>query len=215
MTSPIFENRVRETTTTRGTGAVTLNGAVSGYRRFSFDGEQYYYCIAGGGQWEVGLGTYSAGPPRTLTRSWRDSSTGGLLNLTGRSMDVFNDVPASLFGPIANVVTVQSFTGTGNFGPSTAYTVGGSDAFLNIGVYITWTTNPTAGSFTATLGYTDADANNSGIVSTSINFGTATNSGTWRPIKAKANTNVTLTMTTFGVTGSPSINAYVIIQSLA
>lgn len=74
--SLITADRVMETTTTTGTGAVTLAGAVAGYRAFSAvcsNSDTAYYCIeaidANGnpsGEWETGLGTYSSG---ALTRT--------------------------------------------------------------------------------------------------------------------------------------------------
>lgn len=59
----VLKDRVKETTTTAGTGSVTLLGAVQGYQGFSSIGEgnTTYYCIAGVAEWEVGIGTYSGG----------------------------------------------------------------------------------------------------------------------------------------------------------
>jgi hypothetical protein len=57
----VVYDRVQETTTTTGTGSVTLAGAVTGYQTFAAvgDGNTTYYCIAdqGGANWEVGIGT--------------------------------------------------------------------------------------------------------------------------------------------------------------
>lgn len=73
-------DRVQETTTTTGTGTVTLAGAVTGYQTFASafdDGDLVWYCIEDGTDWEVGRGTYSAG---TLARTLvKDSSNAGLL----------------------------------------------------------------------------------------------------------------------------------------
>lgn len=67
--------RVRDTSTTTGTGAMTLaNAAVAGYRRFSdvlANGDTCSYVISGrysAGEWEVGIGTYTAAGT-TLTRT--------------------------------------------------------------------------------------------------------------------------------------------------
>lgn len=66
-----FVDRVKETSTTTGTGAFTLDGAASG-EFFSFgewfEGGEVTYCIedATNGAWEVGRGIYSGG---VLTRS--------------------------------------------------------------------------------------------------------------------------------------------------
>ena len=58
----VVKDRVQETTTTTGTGTVTLAGAVTGFQTFSVigDGNTTYYAITSGNDWEVGLGTYTA-----------------------------------------------------------------------------------------------------------------------------------------------------------
>ncbi len=60
----VVKDRVRETTTTTGTGTVTLGGAVSGFQSFSVIGNANttYYTIvdAIAGSWEVGIGTYTS-----------------------------------------------------------------------------------------------------------------------------------------------------------
>jgi hypothetical protein len=57
----VFKDRVKETTTTTGTGTITLAGAVSGFQAFSEigDGNTTYYTIVSGTDWEVGIGTYT------------------------------------------------------------------------------------------------------------------------------------------------------------
>jgi hypothetical protein len=60
----VLKDRVKEQTTTTGTGTVTLGGAVSGFEAFSAvgDGNTTYYAIVHqtADEWEVGLGTYTA-----------------------------------------------------------------------------------------------------------------------------------------------------------
>ena len=65
----VVADRVKETTTVTGTGTATLLGAATGYQSFAAVGNTNtcHYAIAGGSEWEVGLGTYtSAGT--TLSR---------------------------------------------------------------------------------------------------------------------------------------------------
>lgn len=79
----IVADRVKETSTTNGTGAMTLAGAMTGFSTFASRcavGDTLYYAVqavdAGGaptGEWECGLGTYSA--PNTLTRTTVTSSS--------------------------------------------------------------------------------------------------------------------------------------------
>ena len=87
-------DRVRQTTTSTGTGTITLDGSVEGYQSFEVIGNNNttYYTIAGGAQWEVGIGTYYGG---TLARTTViSSSTGSKLDLVAGTKDVFVTLPA-------------------------------------------------------------------------------------------------------------------------
>ena len=85
----VVKDRVKETTSTSGTGTITLAGASAGFQSFAAigNGNDTYYTILNGVAWEVGKGQYTASGT-TLTRVYISSSTGALLNLTGTS-DVF------------------------------------------------------------------------------------------------------------------------------
>lgn len=92
----LAKDRVQETTTTTGTGALTLSGAVTGYQTFSSaigNGNTCYYAIDGGSQWEVGLGTVSAG---ALSRDTvlASSNSGSLVNLSSGTKLVYCTYPA-------------------------------------------------------------------------------------------------------------------------
>ena len=58
----VIKDRVKETTTTTGTGTYTLAGAEVGFQSFSTigNGNTTYYTVTDGGDWEVGIGTYTA-----------------------------------------------------------------------------------------------------------------------------------------------------------
>jgi hypothetical protein len=87
-------DRVRQTSTSTGTGTITLDGSVEGYQSFEIIGNNNttYYTIAGGAQWEVGIGTYYGG---TLARTTViSSSTGSKLDLVAGTKDVFVTLPA-------------------------------------------------------------------------------------------------------------------------
>jgi len=85
----VVKDRVKETTSTTGTGTITLAGASAGFQSFAAigNGNDTYYTILNGAAWEVGKGQYTSSGT-TLTRVLISSSTGALLNLTGTS-DVF------------------------------------------------------------------------------------------------------------------------------
>ena len=74
----VIKDRVKETTTTTGTGTYTLAGAEVGFQAFSAigDGNTTYYTVTDGGDWEVGLGTYTASGT-TLARTVILSSSNG------------------------------------------------------------------------------------------------------------------------------------------
>jgi hypothetical protein len=93
----ILKDRVQETSTTTGTGTLTLAGAVTQFQTFSSavgNGNTTYYTIynAGGSDWEVGIGTVGAG---TLARTTvlASSNANALVNFTG-TLYVFGDYPA-------------------------------------------------------------------------------------------------------------------------
>jgi hypothetical protein len=95
----VLADRVRETTTTTGTGTVTLAGAVTGFQTFAAigNGNTTYYTIAGQGtaEWEVGIGTYtSAGTTLARNTVLASSNAGALVNFSAGTKDVFCDYPA-------------------------------------------------------------------------------------------------------------------------
>ena len=95
----ILEDRVKETASSPGTGAVTLLGAVTGFQAFSAVltvGDTCYYTIADqtGVNWEVGLGTYSGVNTLTRTTIFASSNAGSATNFASGTQDVFITYPA-------------------------------------------------------------------------------------------------------------------------
>lgn len=92
----VFKDRVQETTTTSGTGTVTLAGAVTNFQTFAAigDGNTTYYTITNGTNWEVGIGIYTASGT-TLSRDTilESSNAGSAISLSGTS-NVFCTYPA-------------------------------------------------------------------------------------------------------------------------
>jgi hypothetical protein len=95
----VLADRVKETTTTTGTGTVTLLGASTGYQSFSVigNGNTTYYTIAGqtGSEWEVGIGTYtSSGTTLARNTVLSSSNANALVNFSAGTKDVFVTMPA-------------------------------------------------------------------------------------------------------------------------
>ncbi len=81
-----FANRAKVSTSTTGTGAITLGAAVDGYQSFSDAGltgsDTVRYTIEDGYAWEIGTGGIN-GAVTTMSRTLIESSTGSKLNLSG------------------------------------------------------------------------------------------------------------------------------------
>jgi hypothetical protein len=95
----VLADRVKETTTTTGTGTVTLLGASTGFQSFSAVGNANttYYTIAGqtGSEWEVGIGTYTSSGTTLSRDTVLSSSNGGsLVTFSSGTKDVFVTYPA-------------------------------------------------------------------------------------------------------------------------
>ena len=95
----VVNDRVKETSTTTGTGSFTLDGAVTSFETFSSaigNTNTTYYAISlqGGAEFEVGLGTVSAG---ALSRDTilSSSNSDALVNFSAGTKDVFCTLPAS------------------------------------------------------------------------------------------------------------------------
>jgi hypothetical protein len=99
--SLVIADRVRETSTTVGTGPLTLLGAVVGFQAYSAvcaNGDTAWYCIAHqtAGEWEVGVGTWGTGNVLTRTTVLRSSNGDAVVSLSAGSKDVFLAQPSDL-----------------------------------------------------------------------------------------------------------------------
>lgn len=95
----VIADRVRDTSTTTGTGTLTLaNSPPTGYQSFGTgvgNANTTYYTIVMGSSWEVGLGTYtSSGTTLSRTTVLASSNSGSLVNFGAGTKDVFGDYPA-------------------------------------------------------------------------------------------------------------------------
>jgi hypothetical protein len=151
----ILKDRVKETSSSSGTGNITLGGAFPGYQTFNAaiaSGSTVYYTIhnltAGSDdEWEVGLGTFTS--PATLVRTTvlSSSNSGSAVNFTAGAggLEVFITQPAE------EAVYLNNTTGLVEIGGNGTNTV----SFTNIN-----TTNLTASTVTLTAGTISTNASN-------------------------------------------------------
>ena len=98
----IIKDRVKEGTSSVGTGVITLSGAVATFTTFnSFmtNGDTTYYAIvhtsSGVDEWEVGLGTWNTGNTLTRTTVLSGSNGTSAVTFSTGTKDVFMTYPAS------------------------------------------------------------------------------------------------------------------------
>ena len=88
-------DRVKETSTTTGTGSYTLAGAATGFQSFAAigSGNTCHYVAEDGTNWEVGIGTYSSS---TLARTTilASSNSDAAVNWSAGTRNVFCVLPA-------------------------------------------------------------------------------------------------------------------------
>ena len=99
----VLNDRVKETTTTTGTGTFSLGGAVDGFESFVAGigtTNNTYYAIFNGGtsEYEVGLGTVTDASPDTLARNSiiSSSNSGAAVDFSSGTKDIFCTLPATI-----------------------------------------------------------------------------------------------------------------------
>jgi hypothetical protein len=152
----ILKDRVKESSSSSGTGSITLGGAFPGYQTFNAaiaTGSTVYYTIhnlAAGfdTEWEVGLGTFTS--PATLARTTVLSSSAGAPTKTNFTAGA-NGLEVFITQPAEEAVYLNNATGLVEIGGNGTNTV----SFTNVN-----TTNLTATTVTLTNGTISANAAN-------------------------------------------------------
>jgi len=125
----VLKNRAKMSTSTTGTGTITLGSALAGFQSFDVagvsNGDQVRYTIQEGVNFELGLGTYTASGT-TLSRTPSESSnSGSAISLSGNAevfitaaaedilSDVVDDTTPQLGGNL-DVQTREITTSTSN-----------------------------------------------------------------------------------------------------
>ena len=94
----VIKDRVKETSTTAGTGTYTLAGAETGFQAFSVigDGNTTYYAATDNTDWEVGIGTYTAsGTTLARTTIISSSNSGSAVDWGSGTKYIFVTQPSS------------------------------------------------------------------------------------------------------------------------
>lgn len=143
-----YADRVKETTTTTGTGTYSLGGAVTGFRTFvagAGSTNTATYCIEDGVNWEIGEGTITSGTPDTLSRTtiiassnagaavvWGAGTKNAFLTASA-NRTVFND-KANTFTQSQTFAAISATTFTGSGSGLTGIPNGGlTNSSLTIG----------------------------------------------------------------------------------
>ena len=116
----ILKDRVKETSTTTGTGNISLGGAAATFDSFQSyltNGDTTFYAIAhtssGVNEWEVGLGTWNTGNTLSRTTVLAGSNGTSAVNFSAGSKDIFMTYPASKVAVAGEDVTFADITVTG------------------------------------------------------------------------------------------------------
>lgn len=108
----LYADRVQETTTTTGTGTITLAGAVLGFRAFQDAlavGDRCRYCITDGTDWEVGDGVLDTTTTLTRENVFSSSNSNALVSFAAGTKVVFVDIPAADIADIGLSIALAAF----------------------------------------------------------------------------------------------------------
>ena len=116
----VTADRVRDTSTTTGTGSITVSGtAPTAFRTFSAvcsTNDTFYYAIQHqtAAEWEVGLGTYSSANTIARTTVYASSASGSAVSFSAGTKDVFITLAATRTVQLNNDGAIEGITDAGN-----------------------------------------------------------------------------------------------------
>ena len=220
----VVADRVQETSTTSGTGTLTLAGAVAGFQDFSTaigNGNTTFYTIYDPTvyDWEVGIGTVGAGTLARTTVLSNSAGTTSPISFAGNVKSVFCTYPAEKSinydaDGVATIGETLSYSDTGIIG-SFASTVAGYNQVViqNKSAATNASTNLNVSN--------DVSTGSAGYVELGINSSTFTGSGSFNIPSASylASASTDITVGTYGaynvhfVTNSSTTDAMTIFNS--
>ena len=130
-------DRIQETSTSIGTGTITLAGAVTGYQSFAGigDANTTYYTIAdqAGANWEVGIGTYYlANTALARTTILSSSNANAAVVFTSGTKSVFVTYPAekAIYLNASNATTISGQLNLTNASNYNLYASGAGNNYM-------------------------------------------------------------------------------------
>ena len=199
----VVKDRVQETTTTSGTGTLTLLGALAGFQSFSGsigNGNTTFYTIYDNTAqvWEVGIGTVGAGTLARTTVLSNSSGTTSPITLAGNTASVFCTYPAEKSinydaNGVATIGEVLGYSDTGIIGSFASTVAGYNQVILQ--------NKSTATNASANFNVSnDAGTAGSNYAELGINSSTFTGSGSFNIAGASyvASASTDLTLGTYG-----------------
>jgi len=195
-------NRAKVSTSTTGTGTITLGAAADGYQTFAgagvTDGQTVRYVIEDGANWEIGAGTYTASGT-TLSRTVVESSNAdAAINLSGTAVVFISAAASDIVQPNDNVSVLTNDAGyTTNTGTVTSVA-----ASAGTGISVSGSPITTSGTLTITNTAPDQTVTLTGSGATSISgtYPNFTVSSTDTNTTYTAGTGLSLVGTTFSNT---------------
>lgn len=122
----MYADRVYETSTTTGTGTLTLSGAVTGYRTFlaAFgNGGACYYCISAGADWEIGAGSIATGGLLTRTTVYSSSNSNALVSFAAGTKNVYCLIPSIAMAGVLRDGSGNALFKSGGTSTTTAFQI--------------------------------------------------------------------------------------------
>ena len=134
----IIKYRVKEGTTSTGTGSITLAGSSATFDAFNSymtDGDTTYYAIShsatGVNEWEVGLGTWNTGNTLSRTTVLAGSAGTSAVDFSAGTKSIFMTYPSAIAAYTDGSGDLSSLIGLGNH--TTTDLAEGSNLYFNTG----------------------------------------------------------------------------------